>query len=282
MSNLNYPANTKMTDGKRKTGMTDKKPVLRVGVLLHPEHTTYASYADAVRRVEACGVDTIWDWDHFFPPYARHHKGDHFEGWTLLTAMATLTSRAEIGCMVTCNSYRNPALLANMAKTVDHISGGRLILGIGAGWFEHDYREYGYPFGTDAERLKELAAALPLIKRRWQVETPKPVRNPIPILVGGEGEKVTLRLVAQYADIWNGFGPPENYRRKSEVLNRWCAEVGRDPATIERSVLTTAYSPHTLDRLVKAGATHIIVSIGAPWDFKIVERLVKWRGTHGI
>src|SRR5512136_2629698 len=209
---------------------------VRVGVQLEPQHTTYASYARAVREAEALGVDTIWNWDHLLPPYGNH-RGRHFEAWTLLAAMAALTSRAEIGSMVTCNSYRNPALLATMAKTVDHISGGRLILGIGAGWFEREYREYGYTFGTARERLRSLAEALPQIKHRWQVELPRPVRNPIPILIGGEGEQVLLKLVAQHADIWNGVGPAQHYRHKCAVLDQWCAEMGRNPAEIERSVM---------------------------------------------
>jgi probable F420-dependent oxidoreductase len=250
---------------------------IRVGVLLQPQFTTYAAYAQAVCQVEALGVDTIWNWDHFFPPHTTRRRGSHFEAWTLLTAMATLTNRAEIGCLVTCNSYRNPALLAAMAKTVDHISGGRLILGIGAGWFEREYREYGYVFGTARERLEALGEALPLIKQRWQVGLPAPVRNPIPILVGGEGEQITLKLVARYADIWNGFSPPERYKHKCEVLDRWCAEVGRDPAEIERSALIETYTEATLDEFLKAGARHIIIEMGDPWDLAAVEKLVRWR-----
>ena len=254
-------------------------PNLRVGVQLEPQHTTYTSYAKAVHEVEALGVDTIWNWDHLLPPYGNH-KGRHFEAWTLLAAMATLTSRAEIGSMVTCNSYRNPALLATMAKTVDHISGGRLILGIGAGWFEREYREYGYAFGTARDRLKALATALPSIKQRWQVEQPPPVRSPIPICIGGEGEQVTLKLVARYADIWNGFGPLDNFKRKNGVLDRWCAELGRDPETIERSILTAVHAPRGLDRLVEGGANHIIVTLRDPWDLASIEQLVRWRDSQ--
>jgi probable F420-dependent oxidoreductase len=162
--------------------------------------------------------------------------GPHFEGWTLLTAMAQLTSRAEIGCLVTCNTYCNPNLLADMARTIDHISNGRLIFGIGAGWFERDYREYGYEFGTAPGRLKDLGQSLPVIRERWQKLNPPPVRNPIPIMIGGGGEKKTLRIVARYADACNVGGGFENVRRKDEILRRHCEEIGRDESEIERTV----------------------------------------------
>lgn len=253
---------------------------IRIGVQLHPQHTAYADFAEAVRRVEEIGVDTIWNWDHFFPLYGERN-GNHFEGWTLLTAMATLTSRAEIGCLVTCNSYRNPHLLADMARTVDHISGGRLILGIGAGWFERDYQEYGYEFGTGPSRLKDLGQALPIIKERWAKLVPAPVRNPIPILIGGGGEKVTLRLTAQHADMWNGFGPPEKFRHKNDVLDEWCDKAGREPSTIERTVNIRSPELDHLDDYVAARANHIILEWDAPWDLDPIRRLVQWREGRG-
>ncbi|HEY3344252.1 MAG TPA: LLM class F420-dependent oxidoreductase [Anaerolineaceae bacterium] len=249
---------------------------LRVGVLVQPQHTTYSSFAGAVRQVESLGVDTIWDWDHFFPCWGDAH-GSAFEGWTLLTAMATLTARAEIGCLVTCNSYRSPDLLADMARTIDHISAGRLILGIGAGWFERDYLAYGYPFGTPRSRLEHLEKNLPLILERWLQLTPRPTRQ-IPILIGGGGEKVTLRLAARYADIWNGFGPAAEYAHKNQVLDDWCAQVGRDPREIERSVtLDTDDIPGCLEPFVEAGASHVIVHLSEPWNFAKIEKLVRWK-----
>jgi probable F420-dependent oxidoreductase len=253
---------------------------IRVGTQLHPQHATYADFAEVVRRAEDAGVDTIWNWDHFFPLYGDP-DGAHFEGWTLLTAMATLTSRAEIGCLVTCNSYRNPNLLADMARTVDHISGGRLICGIGAGWFDRDYDEYGYEFGTAPDRLRNLKRDLPIIKERWARLNPPPVRNPIPLLIGGGGEKVTLRLTAQYADLWNSFGPAEKYAHKNQVLNDWCAQLGRDPAAIERTISINATDIDDLDAYIAAGAQHIIVELGAPFDVAPLKRLVAWRDAQG-
>lgn len=246
---------------------------IRVGVQLHPQHTTWASFSEAVRRFDDMGVDTIWNWDHFFPLYGDP-QGPHFEGWTTLSAMAAITTRAEVGCLVTCNSYRNPALLSNMAKTVDHISGGRLILGIGAGWFERDYSEYGYTFGTAPDRLRALGEALPVIRQRWEVDVPPPTR-PIPILIGGGGEKVTLRLTAQHAQIWHGFGNAETLKHKNAVLDEWCAQLGRDPQAIERSV--SPAKGETLDSYVEVGVTHFIFGLGEPWDYATVEQALRWR-----
>lgn len=234
----------------------------RVGVQLAPQATSYVEIRDAWRRAEALGVDSIWLWDHFFPLYGDS-DADHLEGWTLLTAMAADTERAKLGMLVTCNSYRNPELLADMARTTDHVSGGRMYLGIGAGWFERDYVEYGYEFGTAPDRLRQLADDLPRIRARLAALRPGPIGG-LPILIGGSGEKVTLKLTAQYADAWNSFGPPAAFAHKNAVLDRWCAEIGRDPAEIERTVAIEPDDVKDLDRYLEAGATHVIVMIGRP------------------
>ena len=205
---------------------------IRIGVQLQPQHSPqYSHIRDAVRRCEDIGVDVAFNWDHFFPLYGDP-DGAHYECWTMLGAWAEQTSRLEIGALVTCNSYRNPELLADMARTVDHISEGRLILGIGSGWKQKDYDEYGYEFGTVGSRLDDLAAAMPRIKSRFAKLNPAPTRD-IPILIGGQGEKKTLRLVAQYADVWNSTASSaEELAHKISVLKRHCDTVGRDPADI--------------------------------------------------
>jgi probable F420-dependent oxidoreductase len=230
---------------------------------------------DAWRRADELGADSIWTWDHFFPLYGEPDAA-HFEGWTLLSVMAADTSDARIGMLVTGNSYRNPELLADMARTLDHVSGGRMYLGVGAGWFERDYEEYGYEFGTAGSRLRQLGADLPRMKSRIAALNPQPVGD-LPILVGGSGEKVTLKLVARFADAWNTFGPPEHFAQKSAVLDRWCAEVGRDPEEIERTVAVGADDVHDIGRYLDVGATHIIVMVGAPFDMAPLESLISQR-----
>lgn len=249
----------------------------RVGVQIQPQHTTYASMAEAARRFDSMGVDSIWVWDHFYPLYGNPN-GNHFEAYTLLAALAVLTSHAELGIMVTCNSYRNPNLLADMIRTIDHISNGRAILGIGSGWFERDYKEYGYEFGTAIGRLNALKAALPVIQERLNRLNPPPVRQPLPLLIGGGGEKVTLRLVARYATLWNIIAEPAEAKRKNDLLNKYCKEIGRNPAGIERTVLLQGNDPlEKLPSYLDAGMTHFILGTGYPWNFAGMEKLIAWR-----
>jgi probable F420-dependent oxidoreductase len=251
-------------------------PRVKTGVQLQPQHTTIEPYGQAWLRADELGVDSIWHWDHVFPS-SGDPNGPHFEGWTTLAAFGAQTKRATIGCLVFCMSYRNPALLSNMAKTLDHVVGGRLILGVGAGWFEREYQEYGYEFGTAGQRLKNLERGIETIRERWAKDVPKPVRGTIPILVGGSGEKVTLRIVAQHADLWNFNGKAEDFRRKNELLNEWCRTVERDPAAIERVVSIHAHELDALDAFVEAGAQHLVLRVGHPFDMGPVERLLDWR-----
>jgi probable F420-dependent oxidoreductase len=249
---------------------------IRIGVQLQPQHADYPEIRRAVAAAEEAGVDVVFNWDHFFPLYGEP-DGAHFECWTMLGAWAEATERVEIGALVTCNSYRNPELLADMARTVDHISGGRLILGIGAGWFERDYDEYGYDFGTKGSRLADLEQALPRIERRWERLNPPPTRS-IPVLVGGGGERKTLRYVARHADIWHGFGDPGVVARKVEVLDSWCATEGRDPREVERSVGVSGGPEEHGDTLLKLGVTLFTVGLTGPrYDLARLEDWLAWR-----
>src|SRR3954452_11311943 len=249
----------------------NSRPV-RIGLQLQPQHMDYATIRRTAAEAEELGADVLFNWDHFYPLYGEP-DGEHFECWTMLGAWAEATSRVQIGALVTCNSYRNPDLLADMARTVDNISAGRLYLGIGSGWFERDYDEYGYEFGTAGDRLRALGEALPRLKARLAKLNPPPVGS-LPILIGGGGEKVTLRLVAEHADAWNTFGPPETYAHKNAVLDRWCEELGRDPSTIERTVGIPANEVDDVEAYLEAGATHLIVMTGHPYDLGPVERLL--------
>jgi probable F420-dependent oxidoreductase len=245
-------------------------------VQIRPQHSDYADIRRAVVAAEEAGADVLFNWDHFFPLSGDHH-GKHFECWTMLGAWAEATSRAEIGALVTCNSYRNPELLADMARTVDHISGGRLILGVGAGWFEQDYAEFGYEFGTAGSRLADLEAALPRIVARWARSNPQPTRQ-IPILIGGGGEQKTLRYTARHAQIWHGFGGAEAVAHKHKVLDDWCSVEGTDPSGIERSVMVGQDPGSTGQALLDAGSTFFVVGLDGPsFDLGLTKDWVAWR-----
>jgi probable F420-dependent oxidoreductase len=260
---------------------------ITIGVTLLPQHTTASDLLQAFQRADELGVDTIWTWDHFFP-LSGEPNGASFEAWTILTACGVQTRQAKIGCLVHGIGYRNPALMSAMAKTLDHFLDGRLILGLGAGWSERDYVEYGYEFGTPGSRLRDLERGIEIIKEHWKTDAPPPPNGTVPIMIGGGGEKVTLRIAAQHADIWHSFGTPETWGAKNKILTDWCGKVGRDPNAIARSVSVSderrddvsdflAELENRAEALVAAGATDLVYGLGAPFDMTPVEALVKWR-----
>jgi len=262
------------------------RPV-RIAFSLQPQHADYTQIRRAVAAAEEAGADLITCWDHFFPLFGDP-GGKHFECWTMLAAWAEATERVELAPLVTPPAYRNADLLADMSRTIDHISGGRFILGLGGGWFEKDYQEYGFEFGTAGQRLADLEQAIPRIQRRWAALNPAPTRK-IPILIGGGGEQRTLRYAARHASIWHMNGEVEVLRRKLEILDRWCEHEGRDPASIERATLgavptsgqvpSQEASPDQLGpQLLEAGFTLFNVRQQGPdYDLGSLRDWLAWR-----
>jgi F420-dependent oxidoreductase-like protein len=256
--------------------------------MLSPQSCTVEELRTVWRIADDAGFDHLWAFDHF-NPIVTGLDGDVYEGMTLLAAMAQATSRVRIGLMVTGNTYRHPAVLAKMATTIDHLSGGRLEFGLGASGVEVEHAMRGIPFAPPGERVRRLGEALTVCRKLWTeerssfagryytltdaVSNPKPVQRPHPpIWVGGAGEKVTLRIVAEHADVWNAVGSPEIVR-KGSVLDRHCADIGRDPSTIRRSVLARfdpADPSALVDELhtyVDAGFADNVINLPLEGDF---------------
>jgi F420-dependent oxidoreductase-like protein len=303
------------------------KPI-RFGVQTPPQNTTFAEMRDTWKLIDQLGYDTAWTFDHFFP-ILSDPSGPCFEGWVSLTALMAATSHVKAGILVTGNTYRNPAVLASMGKTLDHASDGRLIMGIGAGWFEQEHTAYDVPFYTVGERIRRLDEACEIIKRLWTEKQvnfdgryyhikdaycePKPVQKPHPpIMIGGGGEKLTLRVVAKHADIWNTFGPPQVFRDKLSVLRAHCKAVrrnideievswagsaaitqsreqkeavvqaiskvfGRSPEDVEPGLLigTAEEIRDRIAKLIEAGVTHFILIASAPFNHDMLRQFAE-------
>jgi probable F420-dependent oxidoreductase len=248
----------------------------------------YQNWRQAVIQAEEIGADVIFGYDHFHKPFVDVVDGgpqlhdeqpdvNNFEGWTALASWGEITTKAEIGLLVTAVPYRNPDLLADMARTVDHISGGRLILGVGTGWYRKDFAVYGYDYGTVTSRFDQLDEGLTRIKVRLQELKPSPIRN-IPILIGGGGERRTIPAVARHADIWHSFESLDQFRRKNELLKRLATEAGRDEAHIERAIAWT--DPATADIFVDEGATLFTTEIHPTsdgYDLTELRTMIAWR-----
>ena len=227
-------------------------PEVKLGLAIWSQASDWPSFLEAGRRADRLGYDHVWTWDHLYAIFGDPHQ-PIFEGYTALAALAQATERVRLGLFVGANTFRNPGLHVKCVTTIDHISGGRAIMGIGGAWNEPEHRAFGIEFGSGfGQRLDWLAEAVPHMRTlldggevsstgerytfdRLRIEPP-PLQAHLPIMIGGAGEKKTLRIVAQHADIWNVFGTPETVAHKDRVLRAHCADIGRDPDTIERTL----------------------------------------------
>jgi len=248
----------------------------KFGILLWTQAASWPEMLDAAKRVDRLGYDHLWTWDHLYAIFGDPYQ-DFFDGWSLLAAWARETERTRLGLLVGANTFRNPGIVAKSAVTLDHISDGRAILGLGGAWMEIEHRAHGIDFGSGyGQRLDWLDEAVGAIRRLLDGETvtsppggryafsdlrhhPLSIQPRLPIMIGGSGEKKTLRTVARYADMWNAMGPVDVMRRKIEVLHRHCEEVGRDPSAIEYTLgikATIRDSEAEADRVWKAAMAH--------------------------
>lgn len=229
----------------------------------------WAEVLTVSRHAEQSGWDRLWFADHFMPVAEQHDETQH-ESWVVLSALAARIPRIPMGHMVSGNTYRHPAVVAKMAAQIDVISGGRFILGLGAGWQEREHTAYGIPLGTIGERLDKLEEACRVCTDLFRYQKsnfdgqhyqlvdaplePKPIQTPLPLMIGGGGEKRTLRITAQYATEWNVWGTPEVLRHKNGVLDAHCRDIGRDPAEIQRSACTLLLYTDDAERVAQARA----------------------------
>jgi F420-dependent oxidoreductase-like protein len=304
---------------------------IKIGALLWPQTDSWPTLRDAAVRADRAGLDSLWTWDHLMAIVGPWDQ-PILEGWATLAALASVTERSTLGLMVGANTFRNPGLTAKLATTLDHVSGGRAVLGIGGAWFEREHDAYGIDFGSGfGERLDRLDESVSLLRRLLDGERiaehsgrfyrmhdalvePRPVQARLPILIGGSGPQKTLRTTARYADAWNTGGTVDELRKKDATLRERCAEVGRNPDEIERTMSVwmtirddpkearrvmaanaaangdsladdddSAYlgSPDQIaDRLrpfVELGFRHLIVDAMAPYDAETLERLPEVR-----
>jgi alkanesulfonate monooxygenase SsuD/methylene tetrahydromethanopterin reductase-like flavin-dependent oxidoreductase (luciferase family) len=251
-------------------------PDTRYGILLFSQATTWPDMLDAAKRIDRLGYDHLWAWDHLYAIFGDPYQ-DFFEGYTLLAAWARETERARLGLLVGANTFRNPGIVAKTITTIDHISGGRAILGIGGAWMEEEHTAHGIDFGSGfGQRLDWMDEATGAMRALLDGETvtsepgghyqfdglvhhPVPVQKRLPIMIGGSGEKKTLRSVAKYADMWNAMGTVDTMRHKIDVLRQHCADVGRDPSEIEFTLgikATIRDSAEEADKVWRAAMEH--------------------------
>jgi F420-dependent oxidoreductase-like protein len=226
---------------------------VKLGALIWQQYTDWESLRDTGTVVDRLGYDSLWTWDHLYS-IVGDAQGPMFEGYLTLAGWAEHTEQVRLGLMVGANTFRNPALVVKMVTTLDHMSGGRMVLGIGGAWFETEHTAFGIDFGSGfGERLDRLDEAVELMRTMLPggpasargpvyaakdvINNPPPVQEHLPILIGGSGERKTLATVARYADAWNTGGDLERVKHKDEVLRRWCDEVGRDESEIERTLV---------------------------------------------